>query len=99
MSSQCFSHFLQKYDMHLLFQVRYVDPRLVFREISPNRIQPIVGRTLLRQSLWSPHIFMANARASNILGTTEKDVCEYFAYLKLYPVEERGPVWCHVFFN
>lgn len=64
---------MQKFDIHLLFQVRYVDPRLVFRELSPNRKQPIVGRTILRQSLWSPHIFMANARATNILGTTEKD--------------------------
>lgn len=57
-----------------MLQVRYVDPRLVFREISPQRKNPIVGRSILRQSLWSPHIFIANARASNILGTTEKDV-------------------------
>lgn len=64
----------QSFNMHLLFQLRYVDPRLVFHELSPNRKQPIVGGFDLLKTLWSPHIFMANARASNILGTEEKDV-------------------------
>lgn len=60
--------------MHALLQMRYVDPRLVFRTVSPNRKQPILGQSLLRDSLWTPHIFFANERDSSVLGTPEKDV-------------------------
>lgn len=33
-----------------------------------------MGENSLRDSLWSPHIFLANERSSSILGTSEKDV-------------------------
>lgn len=54
--------------------MRYVDPRLVFRKVAPNRREPIMGQSTLRDSLWTPHIFLANERASSVLGTAEKDV-------------------------
>lgn len=57
-----------------MLQLRYVDPRLVFSSVAPNRQEPIMGENSLRDSLWTPHIFLANERASSILGTSEKDV-------------------------
>lgn len=54
--------------------MRYVDPRLVFQEVAPRRRDPIVGQSALRDSLWTPHIFLANERTSAVLGTPEKDV-------------------------
>lgn len=33
-----------------------------------------MGENSLRDSLWTPHIFIANERSSTILGTSEKDV-------------------------
>lgn len=60
--------------MHALLQLRYVDPRLVFRKVAPNRNEPIMGQGALRDSLWTPHLFLANERASAVLGTPEKDV-------------------------
>lgn len=54
--------------------MRYVDPRLVFRKVAPRRREPIMGQSALRDSLWVPHIFLANERASSVLGTSEKDV-------------------------
>lgn len=54
--------------------MRYVDPRLVFRQVAPKRREPIMGQSSLRDSIWTPHIFLANERASSVLGTSEKDV-------------------------
>lgn len=54
--------------------MRFVDPRLVFKEVSPKRKESIMGESQLRDSLWTPHIFLANERSSSILGTSEKDV-------------------------
>lgn len=34
----------------------------------------ILGEEQLRDSLWMPHIFLANERDSSILGTSEKDI-------------------------
>lgn len=64
----------QQFKLHALLQLRYVDPRLVFRKVSPRRNAPIIGQSALRDSLWTPHIFFANERASSVLGTPEKDV-------------------------
>lgn len=57
-----------------MLQLRYVDPRLVFRQVAPKRTKTIMGENSLRDSLWTPHIFIANERSSTILGTSEKDV-------------------------
>lgn len=65
---------LQQFKLHALLQFRYVDPRLVFKEVSPKRKEPIMGEISLRDALWVPHIFLANERSSSILGTAEKDV-------------------------
>lgn len=67
------AHDLQ-FKIHALLQLRYVDPRLVFREVSPKRRESIMGESSLRDSLWTPHIFLANERSSSILGTSEKDI-------------------------
>lgn len=65
---------MQQFKLHALLQFRYVDPRLVFKEVSPKRKEPIMGEVSLRDALWVPHIFLANERSSSILGTAEKDV-------------------------
>ncbi|XP_055836816.1 pH-sensitive chloride channel 2 isoform X1 [Episyrphus balteatus] len=67
------AHDLQ-FKMHALLQLRFVDPRLVFKEVAPKRKQPILGEKSLRDTLWVPHIFFANERDSSILGTAEKDI-------------------------
>ncbi|XP_034668124.1 glycine receptor subunit alpha-4 [Drosophila subobscura] len=67
------AHDLQ-FKIYALLQMRYLDPRLNFRNVSPKRRQPILGEQQLRDSLWMPHIFLANERDSSILGTTEKDI-------------------------
>lgn len=67
------AHDLQ-FKLHALLQMRYVDPRLVFRKVAPKRSEPIVGESALRDIVWTPHIFLANERASSVLGTAEKDV-------------------------
>ncbi|XP_037048239.1 pH-sensitive chloride channel 2-like isoform X2 [Bradysia coprophila] len=67
------AHDLQ-FKLHTLLQFRYVDPRLVFKEVAPKRKEPIMGEQSLRDALWVPHIFLANERSSSILGTAEKDV-------------------------
>ncbi|KAH8287128.1 hypothetical protein KR054_003673 [Drosophila jambulina] len=67
------AHDLQ-FKIYALLQMRYLDPRLNFRGVSPKRKQPILGEQQLRDSLWMPHIFLANERDSSILGLTEKDI-------------------------
>ncbi|XP_001357942.3 glycine receptor subunit alpha-4 isoform X1 [Drosophila pseudoobscura] len=57
-----------------LLQFRYVDPRLAFTTYAPSRKQPVMGQAILRQSLWVPHIFLANEQSSTVLGTNEKDM-------------------------
>jgi len=61
------AHDLQ-FKIYALLQMRYLDPRLNFRNVSPKRRQPILGEQQLRDSLWMPHIFLANERDSSILG-------------------------------
>ncbi|KAH8310539.1 hypothetical protein KR044_001833, partial [Drosophila immigrans] len=57
-----------------LLQLRYFDARLAFASYAPNRQQPVVGESSLRERLWVPHIFLSNEQSSNILGTNEKDL-------------------------
>lgn len=63
-----------EFKLHALLQLRYVDPRLVFKEVSPKRKEQIMGEQSLLDALWVPHIFLANERSSSILGTSDKDV-------------------------
>lgn len=71
---KCLLKFKQQFKIHALLQFRYVDPRLVFKEVSPTRTEPIMGETKLKDALWVPHVFLSNERSSSILGTSEKDV-------------------------
>lgn len=61
------AHDLQ-FKIHVLLQLRYLDPRLTFRKVAPKRRQPILGEKQLRDTLWMPHIFLANERDSSLLG-------------------------------
>ncbi|KAG5676858.1 hypothetical protein PVAND_006665 [Polypedilum vanderplanki] len=79
--ARAYIYFLQNLEAHdlqfkiqALLQLRYVDPRLVFREVAPNKTTPIMGEDDLRKELWVPHVFFANERDSGILGTHEKDI-------------------------
>ncbi|XP_070496885.1 pH-sensitive chloride channel 2-like isoform X2 [Chironomus tepperi] len=79
--ARAYIYFLQNLEAHdlqfkiqALLQLRYVDPRLVFKEVAPNKTTPILGEDDLRKELWVPHIFFANERDSGILGTHEKDI-------------------------
>ncbi|XP_058450088.1 pH-sensitive chloride channel 2-like [Malaya genurostris] len=67
------AHDLQ-FKIHALLQLRFVDPRLVFEKVAPNRTEPIMGEQSLRDVIWVPHVFLANERSSDILGTAEKDI-------------------------
>lgn len=67
--ARAYIYFLQNLEAHdlqfkiqALLQLRYVDPRLVFREVAPNKTTPILGEDDLRKELWVPHIFFANER-------------------------------------
>ncbi|XP_023179977.1 glycine receptor subunit alpha-4 isoform X1 [Drosophila hydei] len=78
---RAYIYFVQNLEAHdlqfkifALLQMRYLDPRLNFRHVAPKRLQPILGEKQLRDSIWLPHIFLANERDSSILGTTEKDI-------------------------
>ncbi|KAH8327493.1 hypothetical protein KR067_002215, partial [Drosophila pandora] len=64
------AHDLQ-FKIYALLQMRYLDPRLNFRTVSPKRKQPILGEQQLRDTLWMPHIFLANERDSSM---AEKDI-------------------------
>lgn len=67
--ARAYIYFLQNLEAHdlqfkiqALLQLRYVDPRLVFKEVAPNRTKSIVGEDDLRKQLWVPHVFFANER-------------------------------------
>lgn len=52
--------------MQLLLQLRYLDPRLSFEKIAPNRKHAIKGEAYLREKLWVPHIFFQNEKYKNL---------------------------------
>lgn len=62
--ARAYVYFLQNLEAHdlqfkiqALLQLRYVDPRLVFKEVAPNRTTSIMGEDDLRKDLWVPHLF------------------------------------------
>ena len=65
--ARAYVYFLQNLEAHdlqfkiqSLLQLRYVDPRLVFKEVAPNRTTSIMGEDDLRKDLWVPHLFFGN---------------------------------------
>ncbi|KAG5676859.1 hypothetical protein PVAND_006666 [Polypedilum vanderplanki] len=71
-----FIYYLQNLDTHelqfamqTLVQMRYVDPRLSFKDIAPGRTIPIKGEEDLRNKIWVPHVFFSNEKESRVLGT------------------------------
>lgn len=67
------AHDLQ-FKIHILHQMRYIDPRLAFDKISPNRKEAIMGESSLINKVWHPHLFLANEKSSNVMGTAERDI-------------------------
>ncbi|XP_058975456.1 pH-sensitive chloride channel 2 [Musca domestica] len=65
---------LLQFKMHALLQLSFLDKRLAFSNYAPTRKDNILGQKQMSERLWLPHIFFANERESNILGTDEKDV-------------------------
>lgn len=65
---------LLQFKMHALLQLSFLDKRLAFTNYAPSRKDNILGQKQMSERLWLPHIFFANERESNILGTDEKDV-------------------------
>lgn len=56
-----------KFKMHMMIKYRYVDERLAFADLSPNR-ETMVGEELLKNKIWFPHIQFYNERDSAIMG-------------------------------
>lgn len=50
-----------QFKMHAMLQLRYVDKRVAFGQISA-RTSPIIGEDELRKQLWVPHLFFANEK-------------------------------------
>lgn len=51
-----------EYQMQLLLELRYHDPRLKFAVVAPTRTSPIKGEAYLREKIWVPHIFFQNEK-------------------------------------
>lgn len=58
--------------MHMLIQYRYVDDRLKYQEVSPNR-GPMLGEEPLRTKLWVPHLVLSHERESTMMGLEGSD--------------------------
>ncbi|XP_067005497.2 pH-sensitive chloride channel 2 [Anabrus simplex] len=67
------------FQVHLLLQFRYEDPRLAFGNAAPH-IHEIVGEAELLDRIWIPHIYLSNEHKSDIMGTQAKDVL-----ISIYP--------------
>ncbi|XP_059226798.1 pH-sensitive chloride channel 2 [Stomoxys calcitrans] len=65
---------LLQFKMHALLQLSFQDKRLAYSHYAPMKKDNILGQKHMSERLWLPHIFFANERESNILGTDEKDV-------------------------
>jgi hypothetical protein len=66
-------HCHQLYDLHLLLQLEYQDPRLAYYSIAPN-VSEISGGEDLQQMIWTPHVYLVNNQRSEVMGSLRKDV-------------------------
>lgn len=62
-----------QFKMHMLVQYRYIDHRLKYEHVSPNR-EPLIGEDKLREKIWIPHIILRNERDTSIMGIEGKDI-------------------------
>ncbi|XP_017784957.1 PREDICTED: glycine receptor subunit alpha-1-like [Nicrophorus vespilloides] len=62
-----------QFKMHMLVHYKYVDKRLHYEYISPNR-GALIGGDKLREKIWIPHLVLSNERDTSIMGLEEKDM-------------------------
>lgn len=62
-----------QFKTHLLVQLRYVDNRLRYEHLSPNR-GFILGEEPLRSRIWVPHLIVRNEKDTSLMGMDRKDV-------------------------
>nr|CAD7395474.1 unnamed protein product [Timema poppensis] len=58
---------------HVLIRYRWQDLRLDFSRLAPNAGH-IVSEGFLRNSIWTPHVYLVNEQDSLVMGTDQKDV-------------------------
>ncbi len=63
----------QKFEIQLLVQFRWKDPRLKFDNIT-STIDKISGEAEFINQIWTPHIYLATERSPLIRGKLNKDV-------------------------
>jgi len=63
----------RQFKMHMLVQMAFVDLRLKFDHLAPQR-QAIIGENKLRSNIWIPHFAIYNDRDTRIMGFDDKDV-------------------------
>lgn len=51
-----------QFSLQMRFQLRYNDPRLVFKKVASDRTDAIIGENDLKSSLWIPHVFFVNEK-------------------------------------
>ncbi|KDR22567.1 Gamma-aminobutyric acid receptor subunit beta-4, partial [Zootermopsis nevadensis] len=61
------------YNLHLLLQFEYQDPRLAYHSVAPNTYK-ITGGEDLKDMVWTPHIYLANDQKSTVMGSLKKDI-------------------------
>ncbi|PSN54130.1 hypothetical protein C0J52_09469 [Blattella germanica] len=61
-----------RYNVHMLLQFRYVDPRLAFHSI-PTNITEIIGGEEVKDMIWTPHTYFVNDQRSAVMGSLNKD--------------------------
>ncbi|PNF25541.1 hypothetical protein B7P43_G05192 [Cryptotermes secundus] len=62
-----------RYNLHLLLQFEYRDPRLAYHSISRN-VYEIIGGEDLQEMIWTPRIYLGNDHSSTVMGSLKKDI-------------------------
>ncbi|XP_012283682.1 glycine receptor subunit alpha-2 [Orussus abietinus] len=62
-----------EFDVHMMLQFRYLDPRLRFLDIAPGYNQ-IIGGQSAHDLIWTPTVYVANERSSVVMGNGVKDL-------------------------
>jgi hypothetical protein len=51
-----------QFKIQMRFQIRYHDPRLVFKKHCINRTEAIIGEEDLKKEIWMPHLYFVNEK-------------------------------------
>ena len=63
----------QRYNLNMLLQYRYIDPRLAYQSVDPD-ISVILGDEEAQQMIWTPHVYILNDQKSAVMGPISKDI-------------------------